>query len=61
MNEYRVTLCQDGRERALIVEAETAANARDLAEDDTGADVIAVKFLRSVTFGCHPRGAMPRG
>lgn len=61
MNEYRVTLSQHGRECALSVEAETAENARDLAEDDTGADVIAVKFVRSLTFGCHPRGAMPRG
>ena len=58
MNEYEITVRDHGRERTLTVIAETAARARMQAEDE--ADVVAVRFVRAVSFGCHIRGAAPR-
>lgn len=59
MNEYEVTVSNEGRERKLTLEAETAAEARDRAEDETEADVIQVRFIRALTFSCRMRGPAP--
>lgn len=56
MNEYEVTVSSEGRMRKLTVEAETAVQARDRAEDDTEADVTQVRFVRALTFSCRTRG-----
>ncbi len=57
MNEYEVTLQEDdGRQRLLMVEAETAARARDQAEDEAGVEVIQVRFVRALAFSCRIRG-----
>lgn len=56
MNEYEVTVRDDNNERKLTLEAETAAQARDRAEDETGADVVHVRFVRALTFSCRMRG-----
>jgi hypothetical protein len=58
MNEYEVTLNEDdGRERKIVVEAETAVRARDQAEDETGAEAFQVRFVRALAFSCRMRGA----
>ncbi len=57
MNEYRVTVTQAGAERDIVVEAETAARAHDRAEDETGLDVVAVRFVRALGFSCRQRGS----
>jgi hypothetical protein len=58
MNEYEVTISEDdGHERKIIIEAETASRANDLAEDKTGVEVIQVRFLRAMGFSCRIRGA----
>jgi len=56
MNEYEVTVSIDGAERKLIVEAATAAGARDQTEDRTKTEVLKVKFLRAIGFSCRIRG-----
>ena len=56
MNEYEVTVSIEGDVRKLSVEAETAVQARDRAEDETEADVIQVRFVRALTFSCRMRG-----
>ena len=58
MNEYEVTVSEDdGRERKIIVEADTAVRARDQAEDETGSEAVQVRFLRALAFSCRMRGA----
>ena len=60
MNEYEVTVSQAGRTRKLTLEAETASQARERAEDETEADVVQVRFVRALTFSCRMRGSPPR-
>ena len=60
MNEYEVTVSQAGRTRKLTLEAETASQARERAEDETEADVVQVRFVRALTFSCRMRGLPPR-
>lgn len=55
MNEYEVTVSLEGVERNLIVDAETALQARDRAEEETEADVVQVRFIRALTFSCRIR------
>jgi len=58
MNEYEVTLTEaDRNEHKIIVEAESAIRARDQAEDESGEEVLQVRFLRALTFSCRVRGA----
>lgn len=59
MNEYEVTVSSEGREHRLTIEAETAAQARDRAEDESEADVVHVRFVRALTFSCRMRGPTP--
>jgi hypothetical protein len=56
MNEYEVTVSVDGAERKLIVEAATAAGARDQTENRTETEVLKVQFLRATGFSCRIRG-----
>lgn len=57
MNEYEVTVMEDdGREHRIVVEAETAVRARDQVEDESGAEVAQVRFVRALTFSCRIRG-----
>lgn len=61
VNEYRITLSDHGIETTRIVESETAAGAREQIENNADADVIAVKFVRALTFSCRTRtGGTPR-
>ncbi len=53
MNEYEVTVSTSAGERVLTLEAETASQARDRAEDETEADVVQVRFVRALTFSCR--------
>ena len=56
MNEYVVTLTGDDDERREVtLLAETAAEARDVAEEMTDGEVLAVRFVRAVTFSCRTR------
>lgn len=56
MNEYAVTLADDnGTCREITLLAETAAAARDAAEETADDEVIAVRFVRAVTFSCRTR------
>jgi hypothetical protein len=55
VNEYRITLSEHGIETTCIVESETAAGARQQIENDADADVIAVKFVRALSFSCRMR------
>ena len=61
MNEYEVTVCTEGNVRKLTIEAETALQARDRAEDETEADVLEVRFVRALTFSCRMRGRQVGG
>ncbi|MDA0823088.1 MAG: hypothetical protein O3C28_11785 [Proteobacteria bacterium] len=61
MNEYEITISEEGIERTLIVEAETAAQARDLAEDLSGEEVVKVRFVRAISFSCRTRGSTAVG
>lgn len=56
MNEYEVTVSADSGVRKFTIEAETALQARDHAEDETEAEVVQVRFLRALTFSCRIRG-----
>ena len=56
MNKYEVTVSVDGAERKLIVEAATAAGARDQTEDRTETEVLKVQFLRATGSSCRIRG-----
>ncbi|MFT4581474.1 MAG: hypothetical protein ACI915_004637 [Gammaproteobacteria bacterium] len=56
MNEYEVTIIEDGIERMLTVEAQTAARARDQGEDLSGEEVVKVRFVRAIGFSCRTRG-----
>ena len=59
MNEYAVTVAAQGVATVLTVMAETAALAREQAEVE--ADVIAVRFVRAISFSCTIRdGASKR-
>jgi|GEM_PF-2310015 hypothetical protein len=60
MNEYLITVTEHGCERQLTVEAETASAARDQVEESTDADVIALQFVRALTFSCRIRGGANR-
>lgn len=60
MNEYRVTVLADGEQRELLVFAATAAAARDQVEDDTGGEVLAVRFLRATGVSCAVRDGRNR-
>jgi len=56
VNEYAVTLADDhGERREITLLAETAAGARDAAEEAVDDEVIAVRFVRAVTFSCRTR------
>ncbi|MEQ8663052.1 MAG: hypothetical protein RLW62_19730 [Gammaproteobacteria bacterium] len=55
MNEYAVTLADAAGQRELTLLAATAAAARDAAEAAHAAEVIAVRFVRAVTFSCRTR------
>lgn len=56
MNEYVVTLAGDDDERREVtLLAETAAEARDAAEEMADGEVLAVRFVRAVTFSCRTR------
>jgi hypothetical protein len=57
MNEYEVTVSSEGGVRKLTLEAESASQARDRAEDETEADVVQVRFVRALTFSCRMRGS----
>ncbi len=56
MNEYEVTVSSEDGVRKLTLEAETASQARDRAEDETEAEVVQVRFVRALTFSCRMRG-----
>ena len=59
MNEYEVTVNAESGVRKLTLEAETASEARDQAEEETEADVVQVRFVRALTFSCRMRGGPP--
>ena len=61
VNEYCITRSEHGIETTCIVESETAAGAREQIEDHVDAEVIAVKFVRALSFSCRMRtGGTPR-
>ena len=55
MNEYEVTIIEDGRQRRETVMAASANAARDAIEERCDGDVTAVRFLRAVGFSCAVR------
>lgn len=56
MNEYAITLADyHGTRREMTLLAETAAAARDAAEETADDEVVAVRFVRAVTFSCRTR------
>ena len=55
MNEYAVTLRDASGERVVNIIATTAAAARDHAEDESDADIVAVCLLRVLSFSCRVR------
>ena len=55
MNEYAVTIVEDGQQRHLTVMAPSAAQARELAENGTEGEVTAVRFVRAASFSCAIR------
>ncbi len=60
MNEYLVTLADDGDgRREVTLLAESAAAAREAAEETTDDEVVAVRFVRAVTFSCRTRDGRP--
>ncbi|MEQ8495876.1 MAG: hypothetical protein RLW61_23985 [Gammaproteobacteria bacterium] len=60
MNEYVVTLDDGCGQRELTLLAETATAARDAAEVAHDAEVVAVRFVRAVTFSCRTRDGSAR-
>ena len=61
MNEYEVTVVENGQQRQLTLMAVSAAQARELAEDDSDGEVTAVRFKRAASFSCAVRdGRGPR-
>lgn len=61
MNEYEVTVVENGQQRQLTLMAVSAAQARELAEDNSDGEVTAVRFRRAASFGCAVRdGRGPR-
>ena len=59
MNEYVVILADgaESHERTLL--ARNAAAARKLAEEAHDAEVVAVRFVRALTFSCRTRAGLP--
>lgn len=55
MNEYRVTVIENGEPRSLMLQAPSAAAARDLAEEQSQGEVQEVRFLRAASFSCAIR------
>ncbi len=55
MNEYRVTLGEGAARREITVTAATAAAARARAEEETGEDVVALRFVRAIGVSCRVR------
>ena len=61
MNEYEVTVVENGQQRHLTLLAISAAQARDLAEDNCDGEVTKVQFKRAASFSCAVRdGRGPR-
>jgi hypothetical protein len=59
MNEYEVTVIENGQQRKLTLMAASATQARDLAEDGTDGEVTAVRFVRAASFSCTIRDGRP--
>ena len=55
MNEYRVTVIKTSEPRSLMLQAPSAAAARDLAEAQSEGEVQEVRFLRTASFSCAIR------
>lgn len=55
MNEYQVTIVEDGQQRCLTLTAASAALAREQAENDHDGEVTAVRFVRALSFSCAIR------
>ena len=55
MNEYEVTIVENGQPRSLTLMAASAAQAREQAEDDTDGEVTAVRFVHAASFSCAIR------
>ncbi len=55
MNEYEVTVVENGHQRKFMLLAASAAQARERAEDDTEGEVTAVRFVHAASFSCTVR------
>ena len=56
MNEYLVKVDEAGEIVERLVEAPTAAAARDQTEEESDGDIVAVKLVRVLGFSCRQRG-----
>ncbi|MBK8958249.1 MAG: hypothetical protein IPM80_07395 [Proteobacteria bacterium] len=55
MNEYEVTIVENGQPRRETVMAASATAARDEVEERSDGEVTAVRFVRAVGFSCAIR------
>ena len=55
MNEYEVTIVEDGKQRHATVMAASASAARDDVEARCDGEVTAVRFVRAAGFSCKVR------